>query len=48
METKQITIERFNALEFMQEVVSINQSIETQQAIVEFSCREVLQKIHTL
>jgi len=31
---KQITIERFDTLEFMQEVASIYQSIKTQQAIV--------------
>jgi len=34
MENKQIIMERFNTLEFMQEVASLYQSIETQQAIV--------------
>jgi len=34
MEHKQIIIERFDTLEFMQEVESIYQSIKTQQAIV--------------
>jgi len=34
MENKQIITERFDTLEFMQEVASIYQSIKTQQAIV--------------
>jgi len=34
MENKQKIIERYNTLEFMQEVASLHQSIETQQAIV--------------
>jgi len=34
MENKQKIMERFDTLEFMQEVESIYQSIETQQAIV--------------
>ena len=34
MENKQKIIERYNTLEFMQEVASLNQSIETQQAVV--------------
>ncbi len=41
MENKQKIIERYNTLEFMQEVASLHQSIETQQAIVggaQFDC----------